>query len=137
MGEKSFRSRVDRASVVKSWGFHGSGKPLTCGEVQKDFLSGLGHLQQEATDYNRRLASGELSLLTPEENGYFNQLLIPGGSQIMGYAADVFPMLKNISVVSQRVPEDGMFQYANIRGMEVLLPDLEASRQMLEDTLTK
>ncbi|XP_064436280.1 zinc finger protein 256-like isoform X6 [Mirounga angustirostris] len=49
MGEKPFRSRVDRASVVKSWGFHGAGKPLTCGEVQKDFLSGSGHLQQEAT----------------------------------------------------------------------------------------
>ena len=58
-------------------------------------------------------------------------------SQIMGYAADVFPMLKNISVVSQRVPADGMFQSAMIRGMDVLLPDLEASRQMLKDTLAK
>uniref|UniRef100_A0A3Q7NI23 Zinc finger protein 211-like n=1 Tax=Callorhinus ursinus TaxID=34884 RepID=A0A3Q7NI23_CALUR len=50
VGAEPFRSRVDRASVVKSWGFHGSGKPFTCGEVQKDFLSGSGHLQQEATD---------------------------------------------------------------------------------------
>ena len=45
----------------------------------------LDQLRKDANDYNRRLASGELSLLTPEENGYFDQLLVPGGSQIMGY----------------------------------------------------
>ncbi|XP_045845474.1 zinc finger protein 211-like isoform X2 [Meles meles] len=48
-GAKPFRSRVDRASAVKSWGSGGSGKPFTCGEVEKDLLSGSGHLGQEAT----------------------------------------------------------------------------------------
>ncbi|EFB21562.1 hypothetical protein PANDA_020764 [Ailuropoda melanoleuca] len=49
LGAKPCRSRVDGASLVKSWGFHGSGKPFTCGEIQKDFLSGSGHVQPEAT----------------------------------------------------------------------------------------
>ncbi|XP_059243305.1 zinc finger protein 211-like, partial [Mustela nigripes] len=37
-GTKPFRSRVDRASAVKSWGSGSSGKPFTCGEVEKDLL---------------------------------------------------------------------------------------------------
>ncbi|XP_044113338.1 zinc finger protein 256-like isoform X6 [Neovison vison] len=49
VGAKPFRSCVDRASVVKSWGFDGLGKPFTCGEVEKDLLSASGHLGQEAT----------------------------------------------------------------------------------------
>ncbi|XP_057169898.1 zinc finger protein 256-like [Ursus arctos] len=49
LGAKPCRSCVDGASVVKSWGFHGSGKPFTCAEIQKDFLSGSGHLQAEVT----------------------------------------------------------------------------------------
>ncbi|XP_034495268.1 zinc finger protein 211 isoform X3 [Ailuropoda melanoleuca] len=49
LGAKPCRSRMDGASVVKTWGFHGSGKPFTCGEIQKDFLSGSGHVQPEAT----------------------------------------------------------------------------------------
>ncbi|XP_064436268.1 zinc finger protein 211-like isoform X6 [Mirounga angustirostris] len=49
VGEKPFRCAVDKASFVKSCRIHDSGKPFTCGEVEKDFLSGLGPLQQEAT----------------------------------------------------------------------------------------
>ena len=42
---------MDTVSFVKSWGLHDSGKSFACVEVQKDFLSGLGHLQQEATEW--------------------------------------------------------------------------------------
>nr|XP_055167780.1 zinc finger protein 211-like [Nyctereutes procyonoides] len=42
---------MDTVSFVKSWGIHDSGKSFACVEVQKDFLSGLGHLQQEATEW--------------------------------------------------------------------------------------
>ena len=45
----------------------------------------LNTLLKNAQEYNQGLSSGRLSLLTPEENGYFEQLLIPGGSQIMAY----------------------------------------------------
>ncbi|KAF5929474.1 hypothetical protein HPG69_007225, partial [Diceros bicornis minor] len=49
MGEKSFRSSVDRASFVKSCRFHVSEKPFPWGEVEKDSLALSGHLQQRAT----------------------------------------------------------------------------------------
>ncbi|XP_045845493.1 zinc finger protein 256-like isoform X3 [Meles meles] len=48
-GAKPFRSHVDRASAVKSWGFDVLGKPFPCGDVEKGLLSGSGHLGQEAT----------------------------------------------------------------------------------------
>ena len=54
-------------------------------EVTHSDAAVLDHLLEEAQAYNQKLAKGELSLLTPEENGYFDQLLVPGGSRIMGY----------------------------------------------------
>jgi len=58
MGEKPFRSSVDRASFVKSSNFHDSGKPLTC-EVEKDFLATSEHQQQAThTGENKITESG-------------------------------------------------------------------------------
>ena len=47
-GEKPFRSSVDTLSFRRGYGFHDSGKPFTCTEVQKDFLPGVVRLQQYA-----------------------------------------------------------------------------------------
>ena len=55
------------------------------GDISSSNQKILEQLKEQAQTYNRKLFSGELSLLTPEENGYFEQLLIPGGSQIMAY----------------------------------------------------
>ncbi|KAI4558099.1 hypothetical protein MJT46_012741 [Ovis ammon polii x Ovis aries] len=48
MGEKTLRSSVDKASFVKSCSFHVSQKPFTCRDFEKDFLTIMVHLQQQA-----------------------------------------------------------------------------------------
>lgn len=56
--------------------------------------------------------------------------------EIMGYAMAVLPMLPNLTVTSNRIPADGSYKDASIRGMSVLVPDLEASRQILRDSIS-
>ncbi len=45
----------------------------------------LSKIREAAKAYNFRLASGELSLLEPTENGYFDQMLVPGMTDVMAY----------------------------------------------------
>lgn len=58
------------------------------------------------------------------------------GAKILGYALELFPMLSGVQIVSQRVPADGMYTNQMIDGMAVLVADMEATRQMLAETLT-
>ena len=51
--------------------------------------------------------------------------------QIRGYLMDIVPLLDDITVKTNRIPADGTFREVSIRGMEVLLPDLEANRAIL------
>ena len=48
---------------------------------------------------------------------------------------DLLPMLTNLTVNTQRIPVDGTYQSAWVRDMSVLIPDLEANREILKDTL--
>lgn len=56
--------------------------------------------------------------------------------QILGYALELFPVLSGAEIVSQRVPADGTYSNQMIDGMAVLVADMDAARQMLEQTLT-
>ena len=55
--------------------------------------------------------------------------------KIIAYATELFPMLSGADIVSQRIPADGSYSGKMINGMSVLVADMEASRQLLEDTL--
>lgn len=55
--------------------------------------------------------------------------------QIIGYALELFPMLKDVQIVSQRIPADGTYSGQMIRGMAVLVADMDAARALLEQTL--
>lgn len=57
--------------------------------------------------------------------------------EITGYITSLFPMLSNCKVNTQRIPVDNGYESASIRGMSVLVPDLEVNRQFLIDTLTQ
>ena len=50
---------------------------------------------------------------------------------------DVVPMLGDIQVNTNRIPADDTYKYASIRGMSVLLPDLEANRAVLKDIMER
>lgn len=56
--------------------------------------------------------------------------------QIIRYAMDLFPLLSDCTIETQHIPADDAYQSASIRGMSVLVPDLEANRQLLIDTLS-
>lgn len=56
-------------------------------------------------------------------------------SEIIGYATDLFPMLSECTIVSQRVPADGHFYYATIRQMSCVVADMDAAREMLRQTI--
>ncbi|MBQ9167819.1 MAG: LCP family protein [Oscillospiraceae bacterium] len=56
--------------------------------------------------------------------------------EIIGYATDLFPLLASSTITSQRIPADGAYYDASIRGMSVLVPDLAENRQLLIDSLS-
>lgn len=54
-------------------------------------------------------------------------------AQILSYAAQLFPLLTDITIVTQQIPADGAYKMTMIDGMSVLLPNLEANREILAD----
>lgn len=55
--------------------------------------------------------------------------------QIVDYTAEILPMVSGLKLQTQRIPADNTYQYASIRGMSVLVPDLEANRKLLKEFL--
>ena len=56
-------------------------------------------------------------------------------SQILGFAVEAFPLLMNLNLKTQQIPAEGAFQYASMRGMHVLVPDLEKNREILKEIM--
>lgn len=56
-------------------------------------------------------------------------------TQITNLVLQVFPMLTDMEIKTQRVPQWGHYQNAKINGMMVLLPDLDKIREHLKTTL--
>jgi LCP family protein required for cell wall assembly len=55
--------------------------------------------------------------------------------QLLQLVSDCFPMLSDLQVKTQYVPAEGTYQFASIRGMSVIVADMEANKQMLIDTI--
>ena len=55
--------------------------------------------------------------------------------EILDYLLEIAPMLSKLKVKTNRIPTDDTYKYASIRGMSVLLPDLEANRAVLQDIM--
>lgn len=55
--------------------------------------------------------------------------------QIMELAITGFPMLSGLQVKSQYIPAEGTYQFASIRGMSVIVADMEANRQILAESI--
>ncbi len=56
-------------------------------------------------------------------------------SQILGYAFEMFPILSQLEIKSGRIPVDGGYQSTYVRGMAVLVPDLERNREVLAEIM--
>lgn len=56
-------------------------------------------------------------------------------TEIINYLIDLFPILSDLTITNQRIPIDGGYTGNTIRGMSVLVPDMDANRQFLRDTI--
>ena len=55
--------------------------------------------------------------------------------EMISLATELFPMLADCTVVSQRIPQDDTYHLAMIRGMSVIVADMDAQREFLKNTL--
>ena len=56
-------------------------------------------------------------------------------ADITNYMVNILPILPKIKISSQCIPASVTYQNGSIRGMAVLVPDLEANREILKNTL--
>lgn len=56
-------------------------------------------------------------------------------AELMGYVVRLLPMMDEVTVKSQRIPADGTYTTPRIRGMAVVLADMEAARRLLRETM--
>lgn len=56
--------------------------------------------------------------------------------EVTNYFWALFPVLSKYEIVTQSIPVEGGYYPATIRGMSVLVPDMEMNRQALLDSLT-
>ena len=57
--------------------------------------------------------------------------------EMIQLAKDLFPMLADCTIVSQRVPADGAYYPATINSMSCIVADMDKARELLEATLTE
>ena len=55
--------------------------------------------------------------------------------QIIDLSMEIFPMLKSLNLKTQHIPAEGTYQFASIRGMSVIVADMEANRKLLMETI--
>lgn len=55
--------------------------------------------------------------------------------RLLGYAVELYPVLSDGQLISQHIPATGDYTNQTIDGMAVLVPDLDAAREMLKATL--
>ena len=56
-------------------------------------------------------------------------------ADITGYMVKLIPVLPELEITTQHIPASGTFKSCYVRGMAVLVPDLEANRAILRETL--
>lgn len=56
-------------------------------------------------------------------------------AEIVSMAMELAPLLKDLKVVSQRIPIDGGYRMTMVNEMSVLLPDLQKNRKFLVETI--
>lgn len=55
--------------------------------------------------------------------------------EMIQLATDLFPMLADCTVISQRVPADGKYYLATINQMSCIVADMDAARELLAETM--
>lgn len=91
----------------------------------------LNALFEKAKNMNLRQFNSLVTTLLPLVSTDFTD------KEILSYVMQIFPMLTKIdNLQTFRVPADNTYKMTTIDGMSVLLPDLEANREMLKEIMT-
>ena len=56
-------------------------------------------------------------------------------SEIFGYAIEMIPLLNELTISTVQIPAEGAYRMTMIRGMSVLLPNLEENNKILADLM--
>ena len=56
-------------------------------------------------------------------------------TDIIKLATELFPMLRDCTIISQRIPADGAYTVNTIRGMSCVVADMDDARELLEQTI--
>lgn len=89
----------------------------------------LGAILEEYSNADRKTMLAVLTDVLSEITTDMSSL------KIMGYGLELFPMLGEMTVVSQHIPADGTYSVQTIRDMSVLVADMDAARKLLEETM--
>ena len=82
---------------------------------------------------SRGLSVAELNLLMQHALPMITTDLDDG--QILNYALELFPLLKDLQIQTLRIPVDGGYESKMIDGMAVLVPDLWYNRIKLQEIM--
>ena len=55
--------------------------------------------------------------------------------EIISAAKALAPIAGELEIISQRIPADGAYQFATINGNDIILPDFDAARKLLQETI--
>ena len=55
--------------------------------------------------------------------------------EILSAAKALAPIVGELEIISQRIPADGAYQFATINGNNIILPDFDAARKLLQETI--
>lgn len=145
-------AEADYLNLIKNWDPEGLTTPV--------LSKGLNHLNGDQalaysriryldsdfgrTNRQRKVMSALIEKLRGKNLLELNSLLdqiLPlittdmSNADIAKYVIELFPMLADCTVNTQYIPAKGTYQGVYIRGMAVLLPDIEANRQLLLETI--
>ena len=55
--------------------------------------------------------------------------------EIISAVRALAPIAGDLEIISQRIPADGAYQFATINGDDIILPDFDAARKLLQETI--
>ena len=57
-------------------------------------------------------------------------------AEILGYAGELLPLLKDLTVETQQIPAKNTYKLAKIDGKSVIVPDFKKNKQILQDIMS-
>lgn len=150
LGGVDMELRQDEANYINQYtgrGVLGAGMQHLDGE-QALYYSRIRHLDADA-DFSRTNRQRKVinALIEQFRNTKLTTLLgllddlLPmittdmSNKEIITLAKELFPILADCTVVSQRIPADGTYSLATINHMSCVVADMDAARKLLEETI--